>query len=62
MEKLKKILQGSKEFDFEYGENGMTILKIKGYYTGETIKLDLSKITEEMLKELIVEEGEEDEF
>ncbi len=62
MKELNEILQGSKEYKFEYGENGMTVLKITGYYTGKEIKLDLSKLTEEMLEELIVEEGEDYEF
>lgn len=62
MKELNEILQGSKEYKFEYGENGMTVLKITGYYTGKSIKLDLSKLTEEMLEELIVEEGEDYEF
>lgn len=62
MKELNEILQGSKEYKFEYGENGLTVLKLTGYRTGKTVKLDLSKITEEMLEELIVEEGEEYEF
>lgn len=60
MDLLKEILAGSKEYSFEYGNNGMTVLKIKGYYTGKTIKLDLSYINEEMLSELLVVEDEED--
>lgn len=60
MKKFQEILRGSKQFSFEEGENGNTILILTGYYTGETIKLDLANLTEEMLEEIIVEEGEED--
>lgn len=42
-----EIINGSKEYKFDG-----TVLTVKGYYTGEEIKLDLSKLTEEMLEEL----------
>lgn len=62
-ELLNEILRSSKRFEFEEGGNGPTILKLTGYYTGKTIKLDLANLTEEMLEELIVEEeGEDYEF
>ena len=61
-EKLRKILYGSKIYEFEYGENGMTVLSISDYYTMENIKLDLEVLLEhpEVLEEMIVE-GKEDE-
>lgn len=62
MNKLQQILKGSKEFKFEQGDNGKTILKLTSYNTGETIKLDLAKLTEEMIEEIIVVAGEENEF
>ena len=51
-----KIVNGSKEFGFRG-----SVLTIKGYYTGETVKLDLANIDEEMLGQLIYQEEEEDE-
>lgn len=53
------ILRGSKQFDFEYGNHGCTVLVITNYYTGEKVRLDLGNITEEMLDELQVELNEE---
>ena len=55
-EKFRKIVKGSKEYRFTG-----SILTIKGYYTGDTIKLDLSCIDEEMLEEIIVEDDEDNE-
>ena len=61
---LQKIINGSKEYSFSG-----TVLTIKSYYTGESIKLDLSLIDEDMLEEIIVrddgdfeDEYEDDEF
>lgn len=42
-----KIINGSKEYSFEG-----PVLEIKGYYTGESVRLDLSKLTPEMFEEL----------
>lgn len=60
---FKQILNGSKEYKFEYGVNGMTVLVIRSYYTGEKIKLDLSVLldNEDVLADMIelAEEGEE---
>jgi hypothetical protein len=47
------IITGSKRFRFDG-----TVLEIAEYYTGNTISLDLSRITEEMLEELIIESEE----
>lgn len=56
MDILQKIINGSKEFSM----NGST-LTLKSYYSGETIKLDLQCIDEEILEQLIVTEDDEDE-
>lgn len=59
LELLKDILTSSKEFDFKDD----SILEIKKYYdTSKRIKLDLSKIDEEMLKKLIVNKESEDDY
>lgn len=42
-----KIINGSKIFSFDG-----SVLEIKSYRTGESIKLDLSKLTPEMFEEL----------
>lgn len=60
IELLKQILNGSKQYEFEYGENGMTVLKVSNYYTGESIKLDLYHLDEEMLENIMVEDYEEE--
>lgn len=46
-----KIINGSKTFSFDG-----TVLEIKSYHTGESVKLDLSKLTPEMFDELKKEE------
>ena len=56
LEKLKRILNGSKEFTF----NGCKLI-LRGYYTGEEVILDLSKIDENMLSILISDNKDEDE-
>lgn len=62
MEELNDILYGSKQYKFEDGENGTTVLKITGYYTGKSIKLDLSKLTDKTLKEIIVEDDDDEDY
>ena len=52
---LRKIIGGSIEYSFSG-----TVLKITSYYTGESIKLDLSLIDEEILKEIIVKNDDGD--
>lgn len=49
-----KIVNGSKEFRFEG-----SVLEIRSYYGGEAVKLDLARIDEEMLEQLIYEEEED---
>lgn len=51
-----QIINGSKEYSFKG-----TILTVKNYYTGQAIKLDLGRLTEEILEELQPEPDEEDE-
>lgn len=62
--KFKTILNGSKQYEFTYGVNGMTILEITNYWSGESIKLDLSVLldNEEVLQQMIelAEEGDEE--
>lgn len=51
--KLMRLLNGSMRYEF----NG-SILTITGYYSGDEVKLDLSRLSDEMLEELIVEDDE----
>ena len=58
LNKLQHILAGSKQYQFDG-----PILTITNYYTGEEIKLDLSRLDEEVLNELIVQDDEfEDDY
>lgn len=50
-----KLLQGSLRYEMHNGT-----LTLTGYYSGKEINLDLTRITEEMLEELIVEDNEEE--
>lgn len=56
LDEALKILRGSKQFTM----NGST-LEVTGYYTGETLMLDLSRMDEDMLNRLQVDEGDEEE-
>lgn len=51
---LQRILRRSKEFTFEG-----TVLVIRDYYTGQTVKLDLECVTNEMFEDLVYEDEEE---
>ena len=53
---LREIIGGSKEYSFSG-----TVLTLTGYHTGETIKLDLSKINKEILNVIMAEDEDEDE-
>lgn len=53
---VMEVLNGSKQYEF----NG-PVLTVIGYYTGKRVKLDLSKLTEEMVEELTPDDEEEDE-
>lgn len=50
-----KLINGSIRYEMNRG-----VLEITGYYTGESVKLDLTRLNEEMLDELIVTDEEED--
>ena len=56
------ILNSSKQFKFEYNEDSgrPTVLAVTDYYTGESVKLDLSRLTPEMLDELQIEDSEDE--
>lgn len=57
------ILSGSKQFDFGYNENDMmSVLTVTDYYTGESVSLDLSRLTQEMLDELQVEDSDNEDY
>lgn len=60
LQQALRIISGGKRFDFEDGENGSTVLVISDYWSGEELRLDLSKLTEETLDELQVESEQED--
>jgi hypothetical protein len=45
--KIMEVIRGSKQFTFDG-----TVLTIQGYFTGSTVRLDLGKLTPEMITEL----------
>lgn len=53
---VMEVLNGSKQYEFDG-----PVLTVIGYYTGKRVKLDLSKLTEEMIEELTPDDEEEDE-
>ena len=58
----QNIIEGSKTFTFCYSEESGrdTILEVTSYNTGELVRLDLSKLTVDMLDELQVsDDGDE---
>ena len=63
LNKVMRILGGSKRFDFEYNENGYSgILVVSSYHSGEEVRLDLSKRDDEMLEALQVEDKDNEEM
>lgn len=59
-ETFAEILRGSKRYEIKG-----SVLTITGYYTGKEVKLDLSRLDEEVFNELLVtdeDEEYEDEF
>ena len=44
---FQSIIAGSKSYEFDG-----TCLEITGYYTGQRVRLDLSRITEEMFEDI----------
>ena len=64
LDELIRILNGSKEYSFDYGDYGMTVLNLRNYNTGVSVKLDLGKLVEEypdIVEEIFVDEDNEDE-
>ena len=57
IEQVLDILNGSISYEFDG-----TVLKVTSYFTGETVRLDLGNITQEMLDELQVEDDNEEEW
>lgn len=54
------IIHASKRYEFVDGENGATVLVITDYNTGEELRLDLSRMDEETLDTLQVDEEPEE--
>ena len=52
---LQRLLRSSIRYEFDDDRN----FEITDYYTGKSIKLDLSRMTEEMFEELVVEDDDE---
>jgi hypothetical protein len=50
-----KLINGSIQYEMDGG-----VLEIIGYYSGKRVKLDLNRLNEEMLDELIVTDEEEE--
>lgn len=50
-----RLVTGSLQYEMGHG-----VLTLTGYYTGESVKLDLTRLSEEMLEELIVTDDDED--
>lgn len=64
MNELNRILVGSKQYTFEYGDYGMTVLQLTNYNTGKQVSIDLGKLMEqypEVMEDIIVEQNEEEE-
>lgn len=62
LDELIRILNGSKQYEFEYGDYGMSVLKLTNYNTGAIVRIDLGKLVEEypeIVEELFVNEEEE---
>lgn len=65
MNELCRILAGSKQYKFEYGEYGMSVLELTNYNTGASVSIDLGKLMEEypeVMEDIIVIENEEEEI
>lgn len=65
MNELGRILAGSKRFNFEYGDYGMSVLELTNYNTGAMVSIDLGKLFEEypdVMEDIIIEESEDDEY
>ena len=63
MNELCKILNGSKQYTFEYGDYGMSVLELTNYNNGKKVSIDLGKLMEEypeVMEDIIIEKGDED--
>lgn len=54
---VMQIIHGSKRYEF-HG----SVLTITGYYTGKEVKIDFSRLTEEMLEELTLDDEEDEDY
>lgn len=54
-ETFTRILGRSKEYEIE----GQTILVLRDYYSGDTVRFDLSRLTPEMFEEIIERDPKE---
>lgn len=60
---LSSILSGSKQYKFDYGDYGMSVLILTGYYSGKQVSLDLGKLLQdypEVVEDILVTDEEED--
>lgn len=53
---FREIIGGSKQYEFDG-----TVLTVTGYYTGKRVRIDLSKVTPDMLDEILADEDEDEE-
>lgn len=63
MNELSRILGGSKQYEFEYGDYGMSVLKLTNYNTGAKVSVDLGKLMEEypdVMEDIIINEDDEE--
>lgn len=51
---FREIIGGSKQYEFDG-----TVLTVTGYYTGKRVRIDLSKVTPEMMDEILADEDED---
>lgn len=64
MNELSRILNGSKQYEFDYGDYGMSVLKLTNYNTGKTVSIDLGILMNEypeVMEEIILNDDEEKE-
>ncbi|MBQ3988883.1 MAG: hypothetical protein II629_09010 [Ruminococcus sp.] len=50
----REIIGGSKQYEFDG-----TVLTVTGYYTGKSVRIDLSKVTPEMMDAILADEEED---
>ena len=51
---FQRIIKGSMAYEFDG-----TVLEVVGRYTGERVRIDLGRLTDEMFEELVETEEEE---